>query len=664
VTTQGLILRRVSLAVLAVWGMLVVASFVDRRMRNQRIADVDDVPAHSGSAAERPINVEKGFTWSDTIGGQQNFRLAAREKLEFGDGWLECREVEVSAFHAGQVAYGIVAERARIHPAKKEALVTGNTQLSLQGGITVRADGFLLHGAERSIESQGPVTFAGPGWGGFADRALGTTSDNTLELTGGVSLTWRRDPDGSKTSVILLAPRLRYERDKALLRFPDGLTVLRERVRLHTPAGTFQLSESEGDVSKASLAGPVVLGGFTELGDRIDGEAGDVEFESLPGGRLRFSAEPATETGWVTVRGQSPEAVRELRTWRMVGEGSRSVWEWIEGQGLACSGELTGGENDRQIEAGLLHVTFNKGQAEAVSGRGDVQLSAGERHVRGEELLYSILRGTFTLTARAAGRVLLVGPDIEAECDSIEGVGEDRLAAVGQVSGVLRRGASLPGVAVGDEVRFATQRLTVLQRGASVEMDGEARVWQEERLARADVIEFERDKESVRAKGHVLTSSPLGAGQSPAASVVVRARQMLYERRKAQAVYEGDVVLEDPRARASCQRMTVLLDEKGNVKQADLDGGVIVRELTSPREIRGERARFVVADDNFELWGSPVVVQEPSGNQVKADYLRWLRKTDTVEVTGSQDKPSETLYHPQTPLAHARRPSGRKPSAP
>jgi lipopolysaccharide export system protein LptA len=663
VTSRNLIIRRASIAVLVVWAALLIGSFLDRRMRSQPAADVNEMTPPTGTAAERPVNVERGFTFSDTIGGQQNFRLAAREKVEYGDGWLECRDVEVSVFHAGQVAYGITAEHARLHPTKREALVSGNTQIALQGGITVRADSFLLRGAERSIESQGPVTFAGPGWGGLAERAVGTTSDNTLELTGGVSITWRRDPAGSDVSIILLAPRVRYERDKALLGFPDGLTVLRERMRLHTASGSLQLSAAEGEVRQASFAAPVVLGGFTDEGNRIDGDAGDVQFEALPEGRLRFSAGPSASTGWVNLSGQGPEALRELRSWRMVGEGTRSVWEWIEGQGLACASELASSEAGQQIEAGLFRVTFNKGQPAAVTAHGNVQANLGERFVTGDELNYSVGQGSFTLSMTSGGRVFLTGPDVEAECDSIEGVGEDRVTAVGQVNGLLRHGAPLPGLAVGEDLRFAAQRLTVRQHGAWLQLDGEARVWQQDRLARADTIEYERDKETVTAKGHVLTSSPAGEGHPPRLALVVRARQMLYERAKALATYEGDVILEDPRARATCQHLTVAIDENGNAKQADLEGGVTVHELTSPREIKGERARFVVKDDTFELWGSPVIIQEPGGNQVKAEHLRWLRKTDTVEVAGSQDKPSETLYHSATPLPQTRR-HGRKPSTP
>ncbi|MCU0292398.1 MAG: hypothetical protein MUF10_10500, partial [Thermoanaerobaculaceae bacterium] len=67
-----------------------------------------------------------------------------------------------------------------------------------------------------------------------------------------------------------------------------------------------------------------------------------------------------------------------------------------------------------------------------------------------------------------------------------------------------------------------------------------------------------------------------------------------------------------------------------------------------------------VAGDLFEMWGSPVLVREPDGNQIKGDRLEWHRRTGTVVVVGGEDSPSETLYHPSergvTPTPARRRP--------
>jgi len=86
-----------------------------------------------------------------------------------------------------------------------------------------------------------------------------------------------------------------------------------------------------------------------------------------------------------------------------------------------------------------------------------------------------------------------------------------------------------------------------------------------------------------------------------------------------------------------------------------MDGGVTLRDRATARVMTGQKARLMVEDGFFEMWGNPVLVKEPSGNQVKADHLQWQRASNTVVVLGAEDNPSETLYHP-TKAVPTRRP--------
>ncbi len=69
---------------------------------------------------------------------------------------------------------------------------------------------------------------------------------------------------------------------------------------------------------------------------------------------------------------------------------------------------------------------------------------------------------------------------------------------------------------------------------------------------------------------------------------------------------------------------------------------------------------MLVPEGLFEIWGKPVLVKEPGGDQVKADHLEWHRGSNTVVVLGAEDNPSETLYHPHQP-SPTPGPRGRKP---
>lgn len=644
------IVRRLLGLALVLWMLALGVSFVDRRVRRSPSTPPEELAPHGNHAAEKPVTIQRGASFSNTIWGQEDFRVAASEIVEYGSGWVEYHDAEISLFRKGQVAYGLTAELARVHMTRREAVLRGHAQLSLQGGIALRADGFVVRGTEPMIESEGPVTFAGPGWGGIAERASGSTSKDEIELEGGISVAWRNDPLGGGSALVLLAPRLRYERNRALLLFPAGLQVLRDLMSLSAPGAELQLTGSEGEIRRVSLSAPIRVEGFTPTGTRVEGEAGRTEIEALAEGRLRFAAEPLPMSGWVWLREYGPAGAREVQAWRMVGEGKRAAWEWLEGQGLTCASDFGIAGEDRRLEAPRCRLELEQGRISAAVADGGVLVDLGRRRVTGDQLEYSFAQGSFTVRAAANGRVFVAGPDLDAECERIEGTGQDSVIAIGQVSGLMKRGALMSGASATDEVRFAAERVVVRDGGEQLVLEGEARVWQADRLVRADVIEYDRKQEIVVGRGSVLTSTQLGEGRGASGRVVVRGRQFRYERARSEVQYEGDVVLEDPRARASCQRLVAILDQAGNVQRAELTGGVQVVEHGSPREIQGERATFAVKEDSFELWGAPVVVQEPSGNQVKAEHLRWLRRTNTIEVSGSQDKPSETLYHPESPV--------------
>ena len=110
--------------------------------------------------------------------------------------------------------------------------------------------------------------------------------------------------------------------------------------------------------------------------------------------------------------------------------------------------------------------------------------------------------------------------------------------------------------------------------------------------------------------------------------------------------------------RSPCQSLQAILDGGGNLEVAELDGGVTITDRASARVITGQKARLVAGENLFEIWGTPVLVKEADGNQVKADHLQWHRLGNTVVVLGAEDNPSETLYHSHRVVPT---PGGRRP---
>jgi lipopolysaccharide export system protein LptA len=652
-------LRRISLVLLVLWVLTLVASYVQRHLRRQPQTEAVEVESPGGVGQEQPVRVHKGFVYSDTLGIEPNFRIAAREAVEFSSGWFEFHDVQVSLYHGGQVAFGLLSDGLRFDPTRHGGQTVGDAKLSLKGGVAVRASGFTLDGRDRLLQSNGAVSFAGPGWGGLAGGTQSSFEKNTTELFGGVSVTVHETKASAAPSTIFLAPRLVYDRTRAVARFPEGLTILRGSLQAKAAGAEVQLAAAEGELRKILLEGPVFLDGTLEDGSEVQGRAGNTELEALPDGRFRLAVGPMQTTGWVTARLADPATGwRQFDAWSVAGEGTRTAWEWLEGQGRACGEDLSKDEDPRGAEATRIRLIFDAGQARTVRASEDVRLRTGDQWAEGGELEYSMRSRSFTLVPASGKRVLLGGPDSTAWCDRLQGNEDGTIVARGQVIGALQR-SGLMGDG-GAPVRFAADAASASGGGSRVWLEGDARLWQGARLVRADRLDYERERELVTGRGDVLTETGTVAKSGSGPQLQVRGRQLRYDRTAGVATYEGDVTLEDPQAEAACQRLVATMDNTGNLVLADLDGGVTLRDRATARVMTGQKARLMVEDGVFEIWGNPVLVKEPSGNQVKGNHLQWLRAANTVVVLGAEDNPSETLYHPTKPAATPR-PRGRKP---
>jgi len=644
VTSRLSFLRRLSFVALVLWIAVLVGSFLQHRFRQHPPAEQVEVEATPKGAGEQPVRVHKGFTYSDTLGIEPNFRIAAREAVEFANGWYEFRDVQVSLYHDGRVAYGLVSQTLRFDPARHEAETGGDAEVSLQGGVALRSGGFTLGGPDRLLRSRGPATFAGPGWGGVAGGTVCSLQKNTLELLGGVSLIWRGVTPGAEPSLILLAPRLLYDRRQALIRFDDGLTVLKGKLRARTGRAELQLAGPEGELRKATLQAPVLLDGILEDGSNVEASTGTAVLESIADQRYRLTADPAPGSGWASGRWADRAGNwREFSAWWLVGEGSRTAWEWLEGQGLACATDLVRDEEPRALRADRLRLVFEDGQAARAVASDSVRVDTGSQWAEGAELDLSLRSRAFTMLPASGKRVAMGGPEGQSWCDRLEGSEGGDVVARGQVTGALTESGRQAGG--GAPIRFAAATATAADGGDRLTLQGDARLWQGDRLVRADKLDYDRTRDTVTGEGNVLTTAHTSEKGRKGAVVEVRARSLHYERVAGVATYEGEVRLDDGQAVTTCQRLVANLDSGGTLLSADLDGGVTVTDRLSGRVLSGQKAHFMVQDGFFEIWGEPVLVKEANGNQVKANHLKWNRESNTVVVVGAEDSPSETLYH-------------------
>jgi lipopolysaccharide export system protein LptA len=666
VSRRDQLFRRASLLLLVLWLLVLGASVAERQMRRRGAAVQAEPTPAARRGEERPVRLHSGLVYTDTIGIEPNFRLAARETLEFASGWYELKDVEVSIFHAGEVAYGLVASDARYNPQLREAQAHGNAQLSLSKGIALRADGFDLRGADRSFSSRGPVTFAAAGWGGVAGAVSGSAGENTIQLKDDVTASWRR---GEGSSVVVLAPSLTYNRRRGVVQLDNGVTVFHRQNQLLAGSGWMRLRGPDGPPEELVLSGGVTVEARFDDGSIVQAWGEEMELRRTEGGTLDLRILPRESSGWVRAAWAGADGARRtLSAWRVVGMGSEEGGlQWVEGQGLVCleESEARGGV-PRQVRADSLRVDLAGGRAESATAWGNVRLEMGPQWGEGERLLVTVATRRSVLVPAAGGRVRFGSDSLEGKADRLEWDAERGLIAEGSVSGTVARGAVMGGRE--GPVQFAAARAVSAQDGGTLTLEGDARLWQGERLVRADRLEHRAAEELVVGRGNVLTvgsAAPRRETTGSGGVVRIAARALTYDAATMIATFEGDVRVVDEQAELAAQRVTATLGPGGELLLALFEGGLVARERAGGRTVAGQRARLVPGRDELEVWGDPVLITEAGGNQVKAAHLIWTRQDGVLRVLGGADSRSETLYHPERPLVNprsSRQPPGRTPS--
>lgn len=660
------VLRRVSLILLVVWVAVVGASFSHRQLRRRGAAIEAEPTPMARRGEERPVRLHSGLVYTDTIGIEPNFRVAARETLEFASGWYELKDVEVSIYHAGEVAYGLVANDARYNPRLREAQARGNAQLSLSKGVALRADGFDLRGANRSFVSRGAVTFAAAGWGGVAGAVSGSAADNRVELSGNVTASWR---GGGDTALMVLTPAVSYDRRRAVILLEDGVTVLHDQGQLVAGAAQMRLQGADGPPEAVVCTGGVAISARFGDGSVVEARGEEIELRFAKAGAINVTIQPQASTGWVTATWVGAEAlVRTLSAWRVVGGGSEggAGLQWIEGQGQVCVTEAEGGDAAaRHVRADALRIELAGDRPETATAWGNVRIESGEQWSEGERLIVTLATRRSVLLPAARGRVHFGSGSLDGWADRLETDAEQGMVAEGAVSGSVERGMVLGSST--EAVQFAAARAALERDGGRLTLEGDARLWEGERLIRADHLEHRVAEEVVAARGGVVAVGPAAPrnGGDGGALVRISARSLTWDARALIAVFEGDVWLADEQADIGAQRVTATFAPGGGVLLATFEGALSIRERASGRSVAGQRARLLAEQDVLEVWGDPVVVREPSGNQMKAAALIWKRRDGVLSALGGADSRSETLYHPEQPLPTPRsagRPPGRTPS--
>ncbi|MGQ9835661.1 MAG: LptA/OstA family protein [Thermoanaerobaculaceae bacterium] len=626
-------LRVVSGTLLVIWTASLLAILVYRHWQRRTL--VTEVGVEAEPYSEQPVRVQKGFVFTYALGVSPSFRVAAKESVEFSSGWLELRTVEVTFFQRGQLAYGLMAERARLNPTKNEAVLQGEPQINFGNGIVARAQAFTLTGVERRLSSSGTTTFAGPGWGGVAGQIISVLESDEVRLANGVSVV---ATGLSGEPVTLLASSVSFRHKEGLMLFPEGVTVLRGKLSLEAPSGSLWLDRHGRTPQKLSLDGQVLLTGTTDTGEAVEGEFSQLEAQRADKKNILFAAGPAPNSGWATLRIDRPgEGFQELWAFRLSGVAEASGLEKLEAHELACATLAASGEAPMHLSARRLALTFPKDQPGKAYAAGDVELEREGVKIFGDEMEAALPRGPGEIWAGNRGQVRFESPTVTGACGRVSFDADGNFVASGGVQGTLQSEGKGTGAA-----RFAAEKaLGEFKVREKITLEGDARVWESQQIVRAKSIVVDRGRDLVRATGRVLTQVSREGGDW-----VIEAGELVYDRQKAVAEYSGDVVVQEARGTLRCQSLTAFLSERGELLRGDFRGNVVIEDTVGERKITGTAASYTSSNETMVVLGEPARVEEVSGNRVTATRIIWHRRTDNLEVGGELEFPSQTVYHP------------------
>ena len=638
-------------ALLVLWLLVLVALVVYRQWQRRAMVAEASLAAGPTPRSEQPVRVQKGFVFTYALGVAPSFRVAAKESVEFASGWLELKEVEITFFQEGRMAYGLLAETARLHRGKNQAVVSGEPQLTLGGGVVARASGFTLAGVERRLQSLGNVSFAGRGWGGVAGSLASSLSEDLVILDDGVSVVVEGFAGKPLT---LLAKKARYLRRDGVLEFPEGLLVASRGLQMRANRGSATFDPSRKGIEKLTLAGVVGLSGYTETGEEVEGVFGETEALRHEETGYVFQAQAAAGMGWVMLRMKSPSGqVQELTSWKLLGLVQDGRLEWLEGQGLVCGMVALPQEDPSWLSASWLRVVFPQGEPAKASARGSVRLQQGEAIAFGDELLATLPQGPGELWATGSGQVRFTTGVLEGVCQRITMKSSGEFVASGGVQGKVQQAEEEKTSAV----RFAALQASGTVRQGVATLLGEARIWEGERVIRADRILLDRNRELLKAFGQVLTQTAEAEG----ALRTIAAEELVYDRERQEATYTGGVKLKDAQGTLESRTLVAYLAANGKLLRGEFAGDVAATDRTG-RKLMGDVATFDSATETLSVRGDPAVIEEPSGNRVQAATVQWHRLTGSLEVQGEVGSPSRTVYHPESSgkLPARRTPSPKK----
>jgi lipopolysaccharide export system protein LptA len=227
------------------------------------------------------------------------------------------------------------------------------------------------------------------------------------------------------------------------------------------------------------------------------------------------------------------------------------------------------------------------------------------------------------------------------------------------------KGQASSGMLSGDEpVKAQSRRMTSANRNRRVHFEGNANLWQGADRVQANVVDVDREKQTLIADGGVVTNvwehpkesdTAEGSGGAPPAKqaknpilTVVRAPHLVYTDANRLAVYTGGAVLNRTGMEVKSRDLRAYLADEGadsRLVKALADGGVEIVQTTADRKRTGKAEHCEYYTENQKVvlrGGEPEFVDSLKGNNTHGVELTYFANDDRLLVNGSPEQPAKS----------------------
>lgn len=198
-----------------------------------------------------------------------------------------------------------------------------------------------------------------------------------------------------------------------------------------------------------------------------------------------------------------------------------------------------------------------------------------------------------------------------------------------------------------EPLRAQAARMTTTRRNQLIRYEEKAVMWQGATRIRGRVIVIDREKNTLRADGDVVSLMPAQDKDKKGAATTITADSLLYDDATKQALYRGNAKLEQPNLTMTSKQLRLFFreekDSQGNAETkldrmfADGTVEIVERMAARTRHGSGEHSEYYLDEERLVLnGGSPLVVDSARGTS-RGREITWFARQDRliVDNTGS-----------------------------